>query len=157
MTNEYIKSFRFSYDELLKMKDAQLQVIINGIKDPNESSLLNGLIEVAGTASIVLSFCFGLGTAAAVTGTTLSVVSGLSGWEKDALEKATRDGLIFLDELERWWRNNPEYDELEVRMTVLKYVNEGIYYIIMNVWEGDDFKIVDYIDMGYVDGQPVRP
>lgn len=114
---EYVQVIEADLQKLLQMVDAQ-QAVIDYVKGTKS---YNNLVIALGAVTGILGVIFALTTPVSVAMGIVSVLTNLSGSEKENLLSVLKSGKDGLYTASRQLIDYPKYDKLKVRLPFLRY------------------------------------
>lgn len=120
-SRDYGSTVIITNTEIRDIREAQWDIRYYGYQRELKESLISALSAVAG----VLSFMFFLPTAFTLGSAVISLITSVSGGEKDAIISACRAGEDYLQELEIMMREHPEWQAVKVRLPFMEFLDYG--------------------------------
>lgn len=120
-TREFRKILTINYEEAKKIRNAQVDMYVNGIVTPSESSLVSAL----SASATVLSMAFGVGYPVTLAAAIISMVTNIGPTERDMLDKLVLAGNNGFNSVIRTFENNPTYKTIEIEFPYIEYKKSG--------------------------------
>lgn len=124
---EYSKTLTLTKSKIKSIKRAQYEIRMKGFNNMNESKLVKALSAFTG----VLSFAFLLPTPATLGAAVISSLVDI-GSERDSIISVCRTGEDYLESLEYFMDDHPEYDQVKVQLPFIEFVNDEYRIICDN-------------------------
>ncbi len=137
---EYIGNLTLSRDNLYKIKRAQYEIRMQGFTYVDEGKLVSGLNAFA----TVLSFAFMLPTPVTLAAGVISAMGNI-GNDRALVIEVCRNGEDYLQQLEYFFDDNPQYDLIRVDLPFLKFVDEGFRIV-----QGNGMVTAVHTDGGWI-------